>query len=310
MKIKPLPPMNSLIAFEAAARHLSFTLAATELHVTQGAISRQVKHLEEYLGIELFSRANRGIYLTPSGLQYYQNINRALWDVAQATGEIKRWQGDQQVTVATTNAIASLWLLPKVAQFQSENEDIDLRILASDYAVDLRRLDCDFALFYFRHPPQGMDSTVLFPEEVFPVCSPGYLERLGEMGSPEDVFSKTLLCLDESQRDWVNWPDWFSAVGLPNVPPRSRMNINNYPMLLQAAINGQGIALAWGSLVDTYLQNGELVRPVDQVLISDSNFLMLEPRNRGVVPSGVKRFRKWMLEQIPQKVGNKGLRMS
>ncbi|ATG74292.1 LysR family transcriptional regulator [Zobellella denitrificans] len=307
MKLKPLPPMNSLIVFEAAARHLSFTLAASELNVTQGAISRQIRQLEDYLGKALFVRASRSITLTPTGLQYYQTVYRALLDVAQATGEIKKWQGEQQVTVATTNAMAALWLLPKVASFQQQHEEIDLRILATDSIMDLRRLDCDLALFYCRVPPAEMKVTPLFPEEVFPVCSPDYLARLNECHSPEEIFGKTLLYLDDSQRDWVNWPEWFESVGLPVMVPRNRVNINNYPMLLQAAINGQGIALAWGSLVDDYLKSGALVRPVDTVLRTQASFSMLEPQGRGLVPASVKLFRSWLLEQLPGQVGDKGL---
>ncbi|WP_139852427.1 LysR substrate-binding domain-containing protein [Acinetobacter pullicarnis] len=306
MKIKPLPPMNSLIVFEAAARHLSFTLAANELNVTQGAISRQIRQLEEYLGKELFVRANRNICLSATGLQYYQTIYSSLLEVAQATAEIKKWQGENQVTVATTNAMAALWLLPKVASFE-QLEGIDLRILTTDNIADLHRMDCDLALFYCRVKPENMHTTTLFPEEVFPVCSPGYLEQFkGEM-TLENIFGKTLLYLDESQRDWMTWAEWIKSVNYPILTPKNRVNINNYPLLLQAAANGQGVALAWGSLVDEYLKSGQLVRPVDTVLRTKANFCMLEPCDRGVIPSSVKQFRHWLLEQLPGQVGQKGL---
>ncbi len=307
MKIKPLPPMNSLIVFEAAARHLSFTKAANELNVTQGAISRQIRQLEEYLGKELFLRANRNISLTPTGLQYYQTIYSALLDVAQATAEIKKWQGEHQITVATTNAMAALWLLPKVAAFQQNNEGVDLRILTTDNISDLHKMDFDLALFYCRVPPAGMRVTTLFPEEVFPVCSPNYLAQFKEDSSPEEIFGKALLYLDDAQKDWITWAEWFEAVNYPIVKPKNRVNINNYPMLLQASINGQGVALAWGSLVDDYLQSGALVRPVETVLRTQANFSMLEPADRGVIPSSVKHFRSWLLDQLPGQVGQKGL---
>ncbi|KQE90365.1 LysR substrate-binding domain-containing protein [Acinetobacter lactucae] len=307
MKIKPLPPMNSLIVFEAAARHLSFTQAANELNVTQGAISRQIRQLEEYLGKELFIRANRNISLTPMGLQYYQTIYSALLNVAQATAEIKKWQGEHQITVATTNAMAALWLLPKVATFQQNNEGVDLRILTTENILDLQKMDFDLALFYCRKPPAGMKVTTLFPEEVFPVCSPNYLAQFKENSTPEEIFGKTLLYLDDSQKDWITWAEWFQAVNYPVVKPKNRVNINNYPMLLQAAINGQGVALAWGSLIDDYLKNGSLVRPVETVLRTEANFSMLEPSDRGVIPSSVKHFRSWLLEQLPGQVGEKGL---
>lgn len=306
MKIKPLPPMNSLIVFEAAARHLSFTRAANELSVTQGAISRQIRQLEEYLGKELFVRANRNIYLTPTGLQYYQTVYSALLEVAKATGEIKKWQGEHQVTVATSNAMAALWLLPKVTAFQQQ-EGIDLRILATDNIFDLHKMDCDIALFYCRVPPVGMNVTTLFPEEVFPVCSPSYLAQFAENVTAEELFGRTLLYLDDSQKDWITWSEWFESVTYPEVKPKNRVNINNYPMLLQAAMNGQGVALAWGSLVDEYLDNGTLVRPVDTVLRTQANFCMLEPSDRGVIPSSVKQFRTWLLDQLPGQVGQKGL---
>ncbi|KXZ69037.1 LysR substrate-binding domain-containing protein [Acinetobacter venetianus] len=306
MKIKPLPPMNSLIVFEAAARHLSFTRAANELSVTQGAISRQIRQLEEYLGKELFVRANRNIYLTPTGLQYYQTVYSALLEVAKATGEIKKWQGEHQVTVATSNAMAALWLLPKVTAFQQQ-EGIDLRILATDNIFDLHKMDCDIALFYCRVPPVGMNVTTLFPEEVFPVCSPSYLAQFAENVTAEELFGRTLLYLDDSQKDWITWSEWFESVNYPEVKPKNRVNINNYPMLLQAAMNGQGVALAWGSLVDEYLDNGTLVRPVDTVLRTQANFCMLEPSDRGVIPSSVKQFRTWLLDQLPGQVGQKGL---
>lgn len=307
MKIKPLPPMNSLIVFEAAARHLSFTKAADELTVTQGAISRQIRQLEEYLGKELFIRSNRNISLTPTGLQYYQTIYSSLLNVAQATAEIKKWQGEHQITVATTNAMAALWLLPKVASFQQNNEGVDLRILTTENILDLHKMDFDLALFYCRTPPERMNVTTLFPEEVFPVCSPSYLAQFNADSIPEDIFGKALLYLDDSQKDWITWAEWFEAVNYPVVKPKNRVNINNYPMLLQAAINGQGVALAWGSLIDDYLQSGTLVRPVETVLRTQANFCMLEPSDRGMIPSSVKHFRNWLLDQLPGQVGQKGL---
>ncbi|UJA03633.1 LysR family transcriptional regulator [Acinetobacter johnsonii] len=307
MKIKPLPPMNSLIVFEAAARHLSFTKAAEELTVTQGAISRQIRQLEEYLGKELFIRSNRNISLTPTGLQYYQTIYSSLLNVAQATAEIKKWQGEHQITVATTNAMAALWLLPKVASFQQNNEGVDLRILTTENILDLHKMDFDLALFYCRTPPERMNVTTLFPEEVFPVCSPSYLAQFNADSTPEDIFGKALLYLDDSQKDWITWAEWFEAVNYPVVKPKNRVNINNYPMLLQAAINGQGVALAWGSLIDDYLQAGTLIRPVETVLRTQANFCMLEPSDRGMIPSSVKHFRNWLLDQLPGQVGQKGL---
>ncbi len=299
MKIHPLPPLNSLVAFEAAARHLSFTLAAQELNVTQGAISRQVRLLENYLGKTLFERTTRSIHLSPTASQYYETVRASLMQVAHATGEIRHWQGAQQVTVATSSAMASLWLLPKVSEFQSNNEDIDLRIIAYDQVKDFSRLDCDLALYYCRTPPQDMQVTPLFSEEVFPVCSPGYLSKYPELKTPEQLADCTWLWLEDPQRDWIGWTEWFQRLGLKSVEPRRRININSYSMLIQSALSGQGIALAWSNLVDNHLQTGALVRPIDTVLSSDAQFCLLEPKGQGRMRQSVKYFRTWLIEQLP-----------
>lgn len=299
MKIHPLPPLNSLVAFESAARHLSFTLAAQELNVTQGAISRQVRLLEDYLGKSLFERTTRSMNLSPTGAQYYEVVRDSLLRLASSTGEIRHWRGAQQVTVATSTAMASLWLLPKVAEFQRDNEDVDLRIIAYDHVKDYTRLDCDLALYYCRTLPKDMHVTPLFNEEVFPVCSPAYLAKHPDLQGPEDFAMCTLLWLEDPQRDWIGWSEWFQRQGCKMVEPRHRININSYSMLLQSAISGQGIALAWSNLVDNHLQTGALVRPVANTLTTDGKFCLLEPNNRPATRHSVKKFRSWLLDQLP-----------
>ena len=299
MKIHPLPPLNSLVAFESAARHLSFTLAAQELSVTQGAISRQVRLLEDYLGKSLFERTTRSMSLSPTGTQYYEVVREALLQLASSTGEIRHWRGAQQVTVATSTAMASLWLLPKVAEFQRDNEDVDLRIIAYDHVKDYARLDCDLALYYCRTLPKDMHVTPLFAEEVFPVCSPGYLAKHPDLQGIEDFARCTLLWLEDPQRDWIGWSEWFQRQGQKLVEPRHRININSYAMLLQSAISGQGIALAWSNLVDNHLQTGALVRPVADTLTTDGQFCLLEPNNRPNTRQSVRKFRSWLLGELP-----------
>jgi len=299
MKIHPLPPLNSLIAFESAARHLSFTLAAQELSVTQGAISRQVRLLEDYLGKSLFERTTRSMNLSPTGTQYYEVVRESLKKIASSTGEIRHWRGAQQVTVATSTAMASLWLLPKVTEFQRENEDVDLRIIAYDHVKDYARLDCDLALYYCRTFPKEMHVTPLFNEEVFPVCSPDYLEKNPQIQTLNDFDKCTLLWLEDPQRDWIGWSEWFQRLGCNMVEPRHRININSYSMLLQSAIGGQGIALAWSNLVSNHLQTGALIRPVTNTLTTDGKFCLLEPNNRSATRLSVKKFRSWLLSELP-----------
>lgn len=298
MKIRPLPPLNSLVTFEAAARHLSFTAAAAELNVTQGAVSRQVRHLEAYLGKPLFSRAKRNVELTPAGAQYFQVVRSALTSVSAATAELLQWQGDRQITVATTNAMASLWLLPKIPGFQRDHEEVDIRILASDQVQELGRSEFDLALLYCGTPPPNMRATPLFGGEVFPVCSPEYLQSSGDLREPGQLFCRTLLYLEDAPVDWFNWPEWFRRVGVETREPHRRININNYSMLIQAALNGQGIALAWRKLLDQYLDSGALVCPVETVLHTSAYFYLLEPEDRGRLKPAVRLFRDWLLARF------------
>ncbi|ATJ82528.1 LysR substrate-binding domain-containing protein [Halomonas beimenensis] len=307
MKISPLPPLNSLVAFESAARHLSFTLAAEELHVTQGAISRQVRSLEDYLGKPLFERANRSVKLTAMGQRYAQAVRQSLHDISAITDEVRSWQGMHQITVATTSAMASLWLLPKIAEFQREHDNIELRIVATEQIRDLSRVESDVALFYCRTPPAHMRATTLFHEEVFPVCSPGYLERHGPFPGPEALLDCTLLSLEDADQDWMSWKQWFTEVGVVSRLPRRRLNINSYSMLVQAAMMDQGVALGWSQLVDDYLERGQLVRPVETVLRTEARFCLLERGEAPVARRGVRAFREWLLDTIPKEVGDLGL---
>ena len=297
MKIKPLPPLNSLTAFESAARHLSFTKAATELNVTQGAISRQIRHLEDYLGRSLFVRDKRQLVLTQTGEDYFLSVQQSLQLLASATGEIMQWQGQKQISVVTSYAMASLWLLPKLPEFEQAYPDIEVRILATDVFKSLRPSEFDIAVFYCRKPPEGMMATPLCRERVFTVCSPQFLDRQQLNGHPETIFTTTLLCRD-SNDDFLNWNEWFQAVGMKPVEPKRRLNLNNYPMLLQAALNGQGVALGWEQLLGDYLDSGLLVRPIPTELITTARFYLLESEEPVRRKPAVVKFRNWLLEVV------------
>jgi len=304
MKIHPLPPLKALVVFEAAARHLSFTLAARELNVTQGAVSRQIHLLEDYLGKALFTRTTREIHLSPTGSRYHAAAREALRQIAQATGEIRHWQGTQQVSILTSTAMASLWLLPRVAEFQRAHENIDLRIMTDDHVrcqrQEFARLDADLVLYYCSAKPQGMHATALFSEEVFPVCSQEYLQRHGPPASLDGLAAHTWLWLEDPQTDWLGWPEWFARLGRAPPKPRRRVNINSYSMLIQSALAGQGIALAWSNLTGDYLNTGELVRPLADTLHTGKQFCLLEPEGQS---GGAHRrrsiecLRDWLLAQ-------------
>lgn len=304
MKIHPLPPLNSLVVFEAAARNMSFTRAAEELHVTQGAVSRQIRLLEERLQTELFVRNKQtGLKLTPDGAEYLTQIKQALMDIAQATRRISSRAVGQPITLVTTNAMASFWLLPRCAEFQERYPDIPLRILAADSLQQLHEDEFDIALFYCRTPPHYLKKTPLFCETVFPVCSPAYLEKRPELAESGDLSGATLLDLEVDQ-DWLGWDEWFRESGWSSGwEAIRRLKINNYPLVIQAALNGQGVALAWENLVDDYLESGLLVKPVDTSLVTSSQFYMLEP-DKQEEKSGVYIFRQWLLSFLAEECEN------
>lgn len=298
MQIKPLPPLKSLIAFTAAARHLSFTKASQDLHVTQGAISRQIKHLEDYLGQALFIRDNRSLKLTSVGSDYFHNIQQSLAQIASATGHVLQKDNDNQITIITSSSVASFWLLPRISQFQSAYPEIDLRLLAEESIANVTSKTFDIALFCCKEPPKNLQASLLFNEKLFPVCSPSYLAKIAPLNSPNDLAKATLLSL-EAKEEWVTWPDWFSHWQVDYKQQNLRcININNYPLVIQAAINGQGLALAWDNLVDDYIASGLLVRPIANSLVTPSKFYILQPPKLATPKAAVECFRQWLLSII------------
>lgn len=300
MKQRPLPPLNSLVAFESAARQLSFTRAAHELSLTQSAISKSIRQLESYLGSPLFVRDKRALALTPTGMNYYEVVHQSILQISLATRDIVQWQGEQQVTVMTSNAMASFWLLPKIGEFQDNHPDIELRIMSTDSMSNVRFSEFDVALFYCRTPPEGLAATPLFYEAVFPVCSPSYKEKISPLITPEDLLRGTLLSLEVNE-EWISWADWCKE-SIPNYAgSKTRsINMNNYLLVIQAALNGQGIALGWEHLVDDYLNSGLLVKATDQRLVTQSQFYMIEPKLESRPKVGVEQFKQWLLTQIKQ----------
>ncbi|WP_288392528.1 LysR substrate-binding domain-containing protein [uncultured Herbaspirillum sp.] len=203
MRISPLPPLPSLIAFEAAMRHGSFTRAAAELHLTQSAISRQIAQLERFLGKKLFLREPRALRLTVSGQRYAALVQRLLVDCAEATEDVMKRKGHQELTVACSQGGAVLWLTPRLARFRAQYPDCHLRLIVNDSLAQLSETDFDMGIYFLRDgPPSGLAARRLYDEEVFPVCSPAYLG--GRSLSPAELRHETLLMLEDGQRNVVN----------------------------------------------------------------------------------------------------------
>lgn len=279
MRIKPLPPLKSLVAFESAARHLNFTQAADELSVTQGAVSKQIRLLEDYLGQTLFVRSKRNLILSDLGKRYYESIRFSLTSIAGATADAIEWQQSGHITIATTSGLAALWLMPKFVGFEQQYPTIDVRIKIVKSIEKARNYDFDIGLFQCPERPTGYDAIPLFGESVFPVCSPQFLEDHPEIKDPQNLSQAKLLVLDEEP--WVSWEDWLDKCDLPKPSKQANQTIiNDYPLLILAAMNSQGLALAWENMLDQHLDAGQLVRPNDTKLTTEARFFLVMPEQQ------------------------------
>lgn len=272
-----LPPLDNLIAFEAAARLLSFTKAANELNVTQAAVSQQIRNLELRLGLKLFERAHRAVRLTGAGREYQHTVSASLRHLASATGDIKLSETQPRLTIACDQSIAALFLMPRLSSFKALYPDVSVRLIASDDTSDCLADEVQVAIIHGTGDWPGYSSEIFFNETVFPVCSPFYLERTGPVDDIHELARRDLLNLDDQQWDWMNWRVWFNAKGIDLPFERRTFEVNSYPLLIEAAKQGHGIALGWSGLIDDALADGALVRPIDDVVSTDFAYYLAWP---------------------------------
>ncbi|MGY3078841.1 LysR family glycine cleavage system transcriptional activator [Bradyrhizobium sp. LM6.10] len=288
-----LPSLNGLRAFEAAARHLSFTLAASELNVTQTAISHQIRRLEEELGIRLFVRQNRALALTPEARDYLPGVRAAFNDLRLATDRLLRKDDDKVLTVSTLASLAAKWLLPRLTDFQEHHPGIDVRITTSTSLVDFQRDNVDAAIRYGRGQWPGLRADWLMADELFPVCSPSLLHGGKPLRSPEDLKSHMLLHTSNANSD--DWRLWLTAAGLPaDIARQPGVTFDMIFMTIQAAIDGIGVAMGRTSYVRDDIAKGRLVVPFKIALPADAGFYLVAPEGRREAPK-LAAFREWMI---------------
>jgi LysR family glycine cleavage system transcriptional activator len=293
-----LPSLNGLRAFEAAARHLSFTLAASELNVTQTAISHQIRRLEEELGIRLFVRQNRALALTPEARDYLPGIRAAFNDLRLATDRLKRKDNDHVLTISTLASMAAKWLLPRLSTFQEIHPGIDVRITTSTGLVDFRTGDVDAAIRYGRGHWAGLRADWLTADELFPVCSPALLAGNRPLRAPEDLADHTLLHSSGYDDDWRLW---LTAAGLPsNISKVPGLTFDLVFLTVQAAIDGSGVAIGRTSYVEADIAKGRLVVPFKIALPADAGFYLVSPEAKADPPK-LRAFRQWLLASVPGK---------
>lgn len=250
--------LHGLRGFLAAARHLSFTLAANELHLTQSALSRQIQALEEEIGQALFLRYRRQISLTPAGQSLLKAVSAGLRHIDEGVEELRAPRLRRQIVVSTFASFASLWLIPRLQGFSQSHPDTDVVCMANDRAVDLERENVDVALRCTHLPPDGPYGRILFPEFVLPVGSPTLAATLN---TPADLSRHTLLANEEMVErlfPWLSWEAWLARRQLPVPESMPRLRFTNHDQVIQAALAGQGIALARGALVADLIDRGRL----------------------------------------------------
>jgi DNA-binding transcriptional LysR family regulator len=296
MRINPLPPLHSLIAFESAIRLGSFTRAGAELCLTQSAVSRQISQLEDFLGKRLFVREKGTVTATPSGEQYGRQVASLLAGVSEATADTMKYKGEEELTIACSTGIALLWLTPRISAFKREHPGIRIRISVVDSLMALTPAECDIGIYYARRDiPHAFNAQTLFDEEVFPVCSPAYFG--GKTVPPTALCGACLLIHEDVQRQWMSWYDWLAAFELELGNVKDTITSNQYVHLVQLAIYGGGVVLAWKNVSDSLIDNGVLVRATDESYSFGGAYYLLDPKERRQ-NRAARLFTTWLRDNI------------
>ncbi|BDC43100.1 LysR substrate-binding domain-containing protein [Paraburkholderia terrae] len=277
-----IPSMTALVEFESVARLSSFTIAANELGVTQAAVSRQVKFLEDTLGVRLFHRLHRSIELTDEGEALYLVVAESMQKIAGVFDRLSSGPVQQELVLAATSAFSHFRLLPRLASLKKAQPNLQLRLSTQMFTADLRHKEIDVAVRFGNGRWSDGTATLLFDEEVFPVCSPKWVESRGVPQTLQDVANAALIESDSTSEGWMGWEAWFDAVGLQPLRLNFALRCSLYTDAIQAARYGEGIALGWGRLVHDLVETGELVRlPVASFKPNDAYFIVV-PHGRTI----------------------------
>lgn len=298
--LRHIPGLQSLKAFDASARHLSFTRAAEELHVTPAAVSHQIKELEEMIGVSLFQRTSRHMQLTRQGLILRPAIADALDGLTRALQRIRQSESPTQIRVTASPSIAAKWLVPRLDRFLDMVPGADVRIDVSSSVLDFDRDDVDVAIRFGDGNYPGLAVDKLFHDTVFPVCSPALLKGRKPLREPRDLALHTLIHLDYEAQGavWPNWRMWMLAAGIGDFNDTRGLHFSQTSLAVQAAIDGLGVALGDSTLVADDIAAGRLIKPFELALKSPPQFAYhLITRNNLSNRPIVKAFRGWVLDE-------------
>lgn len=287
-----LPPLNALRAFEAAARLGSFSAAAEVLHVTHGAVSRQIRGLEDWLGMQLFERRGRRVLLTVPGREYYHAVQSAFHTIAGATRRVTESGAKRRITIDALPTFTMHWLLPRLTRFQLRHPTVELNLITSERTPSNSASDFDIAI---RRSPQdipGYQTRDFLVEQEIPVCSPALLRRI-PLKTPRDLGHHTLL---SSAGRPQSWNRWLSAAGIPDLEVSRRQQFDHFYLTLQAAVDGIGVALGPRPVIDGELAAGRLVMPLDGPIVSARAYCWLLADARAGDPL-LQAFCDWLEEE-------------
>lgn len=292
-------PLQSLVMFVSAVRHLNFTQVAEEFGTSQPAVSQRIAALEKHLGTPLFARVRRGVTPTADGTALYDSVRDHLDAIQLALERLRTRSAREVLTVATDFAFANFWLMPRLAAFQQLAPDLDVRIVTSQNEFDIRAEPVDLAISFGDGYWPGCDARRILPEVVVPVCSPGLLARHAEATTAAAVRHLPLLHLGSSGRTrWMTWDDWAQLQGLPaHVHGAGQsLTLGNYPLLVQAAIAGRGVALGWRPLVDELLRDGQLAALPVPPLRTERGYFLVRPQGRAA-GRALERLSEWIVRE-------------
>ncbi|MEM6662143.1 MAG: LysR substrate-binding domain-containing protein [Pseudomonadota bacterium] len=292
-----LPRLDYFLAFEATAEAGSFAAASRQMNVSETAISRKVRLLEEHYEILLFVRSHKSIALTPQGHQLLRTVRQSLELLRGASKDLLGDRHQKPVTLAATNSVAALWLMPRLQDFNRANSGVRIMLLASDSDEECLAETVDLAILRGEGSWTGFDATMLFGETIFPVCSPQFLAGNPGAAALSNYSDLDLIEVTSSHAEWSNWRTWMEEVGVNDFNPRRAAQFNTYPLAVQAALDGMGIMLGWRHLVDMHLDSGQLVQPIEDLNVrTASGYFLLKPQRKGTFPEQ-QIVEDWLLQE-------------
>lgn len=292
-----LPPLDLIQGFEAAARSLSFTRAGEELCITQSAVSRQIRALEDHLGVALFERRPRSLALTGQGQALYRAAAELLERLQETTNRLRSDAAAPHLTVTTTGGFASLWLIPRLRTFTALHPEVDVRISATYAEINLERSLVDVAVRYCKPEEAPEGATRLFGEELFPVCSPALLtDGPHPLRGLEDLRHHALLHMEHDGRTHVDWDTWLAAQGHPGLKAAASIRFDSYEQMIQAAVGGQGVAMGIGRLVSGLMASRQLAAPFCASTLGSRAYFIIRSALTGDRPH-VRAFVDWLIAE-------------